>query len=833
MIQEKRDKKTGGLKGVPDTLKLRLRRKGLLVAACILAGILVWCFHPVGLFHASYSVVILDRNGELIGASIATDGQWRFPPQEKLPEKFIDAITLFEDHRFFYHPGVDPLAVIRAVVSNFRARKIVSGASTLTMQVVRLSRETPSRTLREKILEMILAFRLELTRSKEEILALYAAHAPFGGNVVGLEAASWRYFARRPDQLTWAESAMLAVLPNSPSLVHPGKSRGILLEKRNRLLDRLESTHVIDGLTCSLAKAEPLPSAPHPLPMLAPHLLSRIIQEKMGTPAVRKPGKKGEVLPGSPADIPAEINNRNRFLTSLEKTLQDRVTGIVRSHHRHLAGNGIYNAAALVLDVETNEVLAYVGNIPDFSDSEHGNFVDVVTAPRSTGSILKPFLYAAMLESGELLPSELVPDIPTRIGSFVPQNYTRTYEGAVPANMALARSMNVPAVRMLQSYGVDRFYKVLKELGMSTLHRTASGYGLTLILGGAEGTLWDITGMYGGLARTVNRHFSDPTDGTPAFSRPRYLLSQEPDYEVTGNTFLGPAASWLTLQSILEVSRPDEDRTWRNFSSSHRIAWKTGTSYGLRDGWAVGVTPRYAVGVWVGNADGEGRPGLTGISTAAPILFEIFGILDHGDWFEIPESELAEIDVCAFSGHRKGPYCAETRSLYVPLAGLKSRSCPYCRIVQCDRDLKWRVHGSCERIGRVRQENWFVLPPVLEWFYQSRHLDYKPLPQYRSDCLESAAAVETPSISLIYPRESGEIYVPVELDGTRGRTVFEAVHRNPDLQIYWHLDEEYLGVTRDIHQMALDPDPGIHVLTLVDENGEQMDQTFKVLTQIK
>jgi len=798
------------------------RRKWLIPAAAVVILFLVWCFWPSNLFQTTYSTVILDRNGNLIGASIAEDGQWRFPPRKELPEKFVQAITHYEDRRFFHHPGVDILAVLRAARSNLLQRRIVSGASTLTMQVIRLSRRVSSRTIREKMLEMILALRLELNHSKKEILALYAAHAPFGGNVVGLEAAAWRYFARRPEQLTWAESAMLAVLPNSPSLVFPGKEQKQLLVKRNRLLDKLERFGVIDRLTCSLAKAEPLPSAPHPLPMLAPHLLGRVRQERDAlTEEIKRTGRSS----GPTQTVYSRVS------TSLDGTLQERVTEIVRRHHLYLAGNGIHNAAALVLDVNTGEALAYVGNIPDFTDHDHGNFVDVVTSSRSTGSILKPLLYAAMLDSGELLPRELVPDIPTRIGSFMPENYNKTYEGAVSADKALARSRNVPAVRMLYAYGVDRFYNVLKDLGMTTLHRPASGYGLTLILGGAEGTLWDITGIYAGMARTVNSFFGDPPGRGSPFFRPGYTLGYEPDSDGRGNFVIGPAACWLTLQAMLEVSRPEEESSWRSFASSHRIAWKTGTSYGLRDGWAVGVTPRYAVGVWVGNADGEGRPGLTGIATAAPILFEIFGILDYQDWFGTPESDMVEIEVCSHSGYRAGPYCEDTERMFVPLAGLRSRSCPYCRLVQCDAERKWRVHGSCERISAVHPVSWFVLPPALEWFYRSGHADYRPLPPYRSDCAESAADAEDASVSLIYPRKNGEIYVPVELDGSRGRTVFEAVHRNPALRIYWHLDDEYLGSTVDIHQMALRPEPGFHTITLVDENGERVRQAFRVLQQ--
>ena len=820
-------KKKRERKRLKSLIRFVRRRKGILLSALALGLVLFWKCLPSSLFNTPYSTVLLDRNGELIGASIAADGQWRFPPVEEIPEKFIRSITLYEDKYFFRHPGVDITAVVRALHSNIRSQRVVSGASTLTMQVIRLSRNKHSRTLWEKIVESVLALRLELEMTKKEILALYAAHAPFGGNVVGLEAAAWRYFGRRPGQLSWAETATLAVLPNSPALIHPGKGRGALQKKRDLLLDRLEKHGVIDAVTCSLAKKEPLPPKPHPLPMLASHLHDRIKRDLALTSGDMEV-KSGPFL------------GRARVHTTLDMGLQTRVDEIIRKHHSHLAGNGIHNAAALVLDVETNQTLAYVGNIPDLSDSEHGNHVDVITSPRSTGSILKPMLYAAMLDAGEMLPHELVPDIPTRIGSFVPQNFSKTYQGAVPAHMALARSMNVPAVRMLNTYGLDRFYALLKNLGMSTLHRPAQGYGLTLILGGAEGTLWDNTGIYAGLARSVNRFFQDHKPGSSAFIQPLFrldgyggqiLLDRGPALPTDGDEPLSAAACWLALEAMLDVARPEAENAWRNFTSSRKIAWKTGTSYGLRDGWAVGVTPHYAVGVWTGNADGEGRPGLTGIATAAPILFEIFGILEHQGWFPVPEAQLTKIKVCARSGHRAGPFCAETREELVPVAGLRTRPCPYCRVVHCDAALQWQVHSGCERMAEMRSETWFVLPPTWEWYFRKKHSDYRSLPPLREDCLEAVTGASAASLSLIYPRSNGLIYIPVELDGSRGRTVFTAAHRNARTTIYWHLDEEFIGATTDIHQMALAPRPGHHTVTLVDENGERLERRFVVLSK--
>jgi len=577
----------------------------LIAVTIVLSSMFFWNCLPAALFNAPYSTVILDRNGELLGASIAADQQWRFPLATHVPDKFVQAIIGFEDRRFFQHPGVDPLAVGRAFWQNLRARHVVSGASTITMQVIRLSRPGRARTLVEKIIEMIMALRLELSASKSEILTLYATHAPFGGNVIGLEAAAWRYFGREPDKLSWGESAVLAVLPNKPALIHPGRNRGHLLKRRNALLDHLEHTGVIDSLTCKLAKSEPLPPKPVPIHRLAPHLLTRLQLE--GLPVQQ-----------DMIGAPNVFNDPFRTRTTLIKDLQVRAAEIIRRHYIDLAGNGIHNAAAVIVEVDSGRILAYIGNVHQFSKGEHGNHVDVIIAPRSTGSILKPLLFAAMLDSGELLPTELVPDIPTRLGGFAPQNYSRTYQGAVPASMALARSLNVPAVRMLQSYGVNRFYAQLKRLGLTTLHRPANDYGLSLILGGAEATLWDITGIYAGLARCVNNFYEKNASNQKIFSAPHYVwrISNDPgnsDDGFKGGPHshpagpLSPAACWLTLQAMLEVVRPGPEAAWRNFASTHKVAWKTGTSFGFRDGWAIGTSPDYTVGVWVGSSVGTGE----------------------------------------------------------------------------------------------------------------------------------------------------------------------------------------------------------------------------------
>ena len=791
-----------------------LRRRAGRLGAAALLGLALFGLVPVVQFKDPLSTVILDREGELLGASFAADGQWRFGLARTVPPRFVTAITRYEDRRFFYHPGVDPLAIARALIQNLRSGGVASGGSTLTMQVVRLSRKGQPRTYLEKIIEAILALRLETTLSKEQILGLYAAYAPMGGNAVGIDAAAWRYFGHEAARLSWAETAMLAVLPNSPALIHPGRNRPRLLAKRNRLLESLRDAGLIDAMSCELAKQEPLPPAPQPLPTLAPHLLSRV----QATAAA--PAKRWRTRDASPW-----------VRTTLKKEVQARAAEVLARHHRALEENGVGNAAALIIEVETGQVVAYLGNLPPAEGDDHGEHVDVIPAPRSTGSILKPLLFAGLLEAGEVLPGQLIPDVPTHVGAFHPENFDHAYSGAVPAERALARSLNVPAIRMLRGYGVDRFCALLRRLGMTTLTRPARDYGLALILGGAEGSLWDVTGIYAGLARTANGSAAGPTRAA-VFRPPSYLARGGVEAPSRGNDEpLHAAAAYLTLNAMLEVERPGDEQAWRAFATSQRIAWKTGTSYGFRDAWAVGVTPRYAVGVWVGNADGEGRPGLTGYSAAAPILFELFNLLPPAGWFSEPPTGLEVVDVCTQSGMRAGPHCSSTRAQLVPHPGLGSPPCAYCRLLHLDAGGSWQVHADCEPMASIHTRAWFVLPPTLETYYRRRHADYHPRPPFRPDCRAALDPAGSASLSLVYPRENGQIYVPVEMDGALGRVVFEAAHRDHEAQIFWHLDDEYQGETRDVHQMALAPPPGRHVLTLVDETGETVRRSFTVLTR--
>jgi penicillin-binding protein 1C len=786
-----------------------VKHRGKTSITLLLLFLLYWFSLPSPLFNDPTCMVLEASNGDLLGARIATDGQWRFPFNEQVPEKFSKAIIEFEDRRFYVHPGFDPLAFSRAMVQNIRSGSVVSGGSTLSMQVIRLARKGKDRTVFEKIIEVILATRLEIRYSKKEILALYASNAPFGGNVVGVDAASWRYFAKSSQNLSWSEAATLAVLPNSPALIHPGRNRDRLLKKRNRLLEQLYYEKIIDRVTLELSTEEPLPEKPHPLPRLAPHLLERVYAELFRS----TPGAK------------------TKLRTTVDLSLQQRLLQLAARRTTILKNNEINNLAILVLEVETGNVLAYIGNAPGTGE-DHGESVDIIKAPRSTGSIMKPLLYAMMLQDGQILPNSLIPDIPTQLGGYRPENYLETYDGVVSAKMAVARSLNVPFVRMLQNYGLEKFHFNLKKLGLTTLNKPPAHYGLTLVLGGAEGNLWDLTNVYAYMARTLGHFYSyngmyHPHD----LKKANYELKQESTVSAGKNLqknpiFCSADAVWFAFEAMEELERPTSEGDWQRFESGNKIAWKTGTSFGFRDAWAIGVTPKYAVGIWVGNADGEGRPGLIGVYTAAPILFDVFDLLPRSIWFNPPYDAMKKVVVCKKSGYLSLDIC-EKDTIWATGNSLNAPPCPYHQMIALDKSGKWRVSADCMNPLDILLTPWFVLPPVEEYYYKTKTPDYKLLPPFLKGCGNQEESHNP--LQIIYPKVSTKIYVPVELDGKLSKTVFKATHRKPQAIIHWHIDQEYIGSTKTFHEIELSPLAGKHLLTLVDESGNRLQTEFEIL----
>ncbi len=773
---------------------MRLKKKYLLLFIAL--TFFVFCL-PTKLFNDPYSKVVNDNEGNLLSAKIAKDGQWRFPVNDTIPVRFKKCLINFEDKRFYNHIGVDVLAIGESAKVNISKGKIKRGGSTLTMQLMRLSRKSNDRNFLNKFIEIILALRYELSHSKEDILKMYASHAPFGSNVVGIEAASWRYFGKKTSQLSWAESAVLAVLPNAPSLMHLSKNRALLLKKRNRLLLSMRNEAIISKEEYELAILESIPPAPLDLPVFAPHLLASHTNNYM---------------------------NSNTSRSSIDRSIQAMASQVLDMHYRSNVQEEISNGAILILDTQSGEVLAYIGNTSDSKEK----YVDMVMGKRSSGSILKPILFAAMQDEGLLTPQQLMHDIPVNLNGFIPQNFDRKYRGAIKADEALSQSLNIPFVLGLKSYGTEKFINVLNKLKINSINKSESHYGLSLILGGAEVNLWEMCGAYAYMGRSLSNYSTLQSQyNIQDIHNPIVFPKKNAEKKLS---FLYPILSagaiYNTFEALSKLQRPDEDGNWQYFSSSSKIAWKTGTSFGHKDAWAIGVTPKYTIGVWIGNASGEGRAELTGAVKAAPVLFDLFNRLPYSSWFNKPWDGLQKQNICKESGHVASPYCSAIDSSYLA-PSLTHQVCPYHKNIYTNLENTERVSPECCHCeGKL--SSWFELPVNVAYYYKNYHAEYKNLPPYASACAELNNST-TKQIDIIYPSTHAKIFIPKNINSDKENLVVKATSTAADATLFWHLDEDFIGTTSGEHSIALTSEIGEHKLTITDKIGNRVVRKFWIV----
>jgi len=759
------------------------------LATTILSILAVYLAIPMPRFADTHSTVVLDHQGRILRAFLSADGQWRFPPDPgyRVPKPLLACVLMYEDRRFPFHNGVDPRAALRALLQNTRHMRFVEGGSTLTMQTVRLAGRRP-RTLLNKLLEALQAVKLELQWPKSRILNTYLNHAPYGGNVQGIHAAAMRYFGKPPRRLTWSEAATLAVLPNSPGLISPVMNREKLRDKRNRLLLSLENEAIIPPTVARLAREEPLPLRLHSFQVAGAHWSQHFHEN------------------------PATRGGINR--TSLDITIQQLVEKEVSAHADKIRREGIRQVAAVVLDTGSAAVKAYVGSADFFDFAAHGP-IDGAAAPRSTGSILKPFLFALAMDAGLILPRTWIHDIPTFYGAFSPANADRGYSGLVTARDALIRSLNVPAVRLLNLYGTDRLHRFLKNAGLSTLFRDPDDYGLTLILGGGEARLIELAALYRGLGANGKFH--------------PVLTVAEHGSERFHPQLISPQACHLTLEILRGLKRPGSEYYWQQFSSSRPVAWKTGTSYGQRDGWSLGLTPAWTIGIWAGNFTGEGNPHLTGAGTAAPLMFQLFNSLpagNHPPWFSRKELEFQTLELCRESGFRAGPDCPATVTAEAPLRARPLPVCPYHRRVFLTLDEKHQVCSRCWTPGEYKSAVRLVLPAEVVQFMRNRGLSYDPLPPHLPEC---PTVPSGHSLRFVYPEPGAHVMIPRDFMGVRQRITITVAHRAAAARVFWYVDGEYRGETRGTHKKALFLEPGRHRIVVMDDEGNQQERRLLVI----
>ena len=717
-------------------------------------------------------------------AGISKDQQWRIACKGQMPAKLATAIRLFEDQYFYYHPGVNVISLVKALKSNVKAGRIVRGGSTLTMQLARIYYKNQKRTYLQKIKEILLAFAIELRYSKDQILNLYGQYAPFGGNIIGYCAASRFYYDKNPDLLSWSEAVTLAVLPNAPSDIYPGRGQKILIKKRNGLLKKLLDKKIVDSLTYRLSIRQKVPVRKNNFPNLTPHLLPLL----------------------------SEINkDDNKYITTIDFSLQKGATRVVNNYSTRYSARGIDNMAVLILR-NTGEVAAYVAN-SKCQSKECGSKVDIIRSDRSPGSILKPFLYGACLDAGIITRQSLLMDIPSFYNGFSPKNYDRKFRGIVKVDDALTQSLNVPAVNLLAKYGIDAFLNDLEKMKIANQGKTADYYGLSLILGGSEVTMWDIGRAYMNLARiSMKKKAIDIT-----------FLKENKKEPVVDDFPISTGAAWQILDILKGVNRPEEQDGWQYFSGQHTVSWKTGTSYGYRDAWSVGVTKDYTVVIWVGNADGEGVKGLTGIKKAAPVLFSIFDLLPVSEEIEEPLNAFKPKNICSESGFTATDACESKDNVYVPKNSHNLPLCRFHRLLTVDESERYTVPAGCN-LENTKQKSFFILNPIANSYYKKyRGKEYLSPPVY------PGCEVEKSRIAILYPPQNAEILLPKDIDNTKRHLICSAATSTGVDSLFWFLDDEIISVTRSQHKIEIDAGIGNHKITILAPSGTSKTHIFKIV----
>lgn len=763
-----------------------MRKIFLIGIATVVVGFVIYLAVPLSQ-HLSrdYSQVILAKDSTFLRVFLNKDEQWCLPPQlnPEIPKKLEKAALTYEDQYFYAHLGVNPIALSRAAYLNIKHGRVVSGGSTITMQLARMIRDKP-RTIWQKITEIFLAIKIETRYSKKEILKEYLDHAPYGSNVRGYLAASYRFFDKEPSQLSWAEAATLAVLPNAPGIIFPSKNQDELRNKRNGLLLKLLEKELIDQETFELALLESVPSRIIAFPLSAPHLTEQIHRE----------------------------NQLSIVRTTIDQTIQYETNFFVKQHSAQMRQMGVANACALVVNNKTGEVASYVGS-QDFDDLEEEGRVDGILASRSPGSILKPFLYALAIDDGLILPQTLIKDVPTYFSSFSPSNASEQFSGIVPASKALIYSLNIPAVRLLNAYGVHKFYNVLEAAGIRTLFRSADDYGLPLILGGSEVTPWDMAKLYSGMANGGN--FRDIT----------YLVGAELGYE---QSLLSPGASFLILDEMKELIRPGLEFYWKKYGNQRPIAWKTGTSFGHKDAWAVGATPDWTIIVWVGNFDGQSNKNLSGMRSAGPLLFNILNVLpkpEEESWFEADEGDFVTVKTCKETGFYAGEYCPEPIDTSAPKNMKPIKICPFHQSFLVDEKQDQAVCSHCWS-GRQIAKDYLSYPPDVSYYVRKNGGIIHQVPQHNPSC---PTRQDHDVVRIIYPLNQANIFVTKDFDGTYQPVVSRVASRFPDREIFWYLDESFLGSTIDKLTLPLKLKAGDHTLTVMDTEGNRDRVKFSVM----
>jgi penicillin-binding protein 1C len=756
----------------------RLKIFGVVVVGVCLSFLLAnWVFPLPD--RIEYSTIITDDKGEVVHAFLTRDQQWRMKTElSEISPLLRKTIVEKEDKYFYYHPGVNLLAMVRALGRNILHMRRTSGASTITMQVAR-ALEPKKRTYWNKIVEVFRAEQLEWKYSKGEILQMYLNVVPYGGNIQGVKAASILYFKKNPDHLSLAEITALSIIPNRPSSLVMGRNNDRIVEERNKWLQRWERERVFTAHEIEDALAEPLTATRGVIPAYMPQLSLKL--KKRGGPIVH---------------------------STIQLNTQLKVEKLVRDYSRTLALKNIHNAAVVVIDNRTHRVVSYVGSA-DFHDALNAGQVNGAAAVREPGSTLKPLLYGLCIDQGLLTPKRTITDVPVNYDGYAPENYDKRFNGYVTMEYALEHSLNIPAVKSLKALGKDKLIEKLSKCDFRQIDRDRKKLGLSIILGGCGATLEEMTGLYSIFAN----------EGV--YLRPRYTTT---DSAGMGERILSPAAVFMINETLSKVNRPDFPLNWQATLHLPKIAWKTGTSYGRRDAWSIGYNKHFTVGVWAGNFSGLGVPELSGANVATPLLFTVFNTIDYDDdaaWFAKPEDCDVRM-VCSETGLPPDGFCRNlVTDYFIPLVST-ARKCDNRQEVFLSADGKLSYCRSCLPPGGYKKKWFTVVPPEMKEYYDANHITYDLVPPHNPECekvfKEGGPVVTSPA--------NGSEYLINRKDPEP--LLLRCRVTNDVAKVYWYINDKFYRSGDAGEKAFFMPDEGPVKISCTDDKGRNRNVWIRV-----
>lgn len=755
---------------------LRYLRKAVLIL--LFSFLFFFLLNLLFPLHADveYSQIVTAKDGTVLNAFLTSDDKWRMMTElDEITPDMQKAIVFKEDRYFYLHPGVNPFSVVRALFNNLISGRRTSGASTITMQVARLL-EPKNRTYSNKAIEMFRALQIDMLYSKEEILQLYLNLVPYGGNIEGVKAASVLYLEKTPAVLSLAELTALSIIPNRPTSLRPGINNDVIIQERNKWLERFRKAHLFPNEIIDDAEHEPFTAFRTQGPQLARHFSTRMKLNYPGVPIVK-----------------TNLNTEMQLQT--EKQVSDYVA--------HLWSLDIHNGAAIIIDNKTHEVLAYVGSANFFDTYDDGQ-VDGVQAVRSPGSTLKPLLYAMAFDAGIATPQSIIADVPVNYSGYSPENYDEDYHGNVSIEFALSHSLNVPAVKTLGELGLDPFINALSKAHFSSIEKNRNKLGLSVVLGGCGVTLEQLTNLYAAFANKGK------------YTSARWLQS---DHDTSVVQIISDAAAFMTTDILTQLTRPDLPNYYQNAKNIPLIAWKTGTSYGRKDAWSIGYNDDYTVGVWVGNFSGKGVPELSGANVATPLLFNLFNAVEKNndrDWNRMP----ASVDfryVCSESGKIPAEFCENQIMDYFIPGVSPNEKCDHLISVKVAENEKFSYCTTCLPATGYKEKMYHNYSPEIIAWMQSKNIPAELIPPHNPSCervfSEGAPVINSPVNGLDYM-----------IDKLDKEKIMLSANVSADVKtVFWYINDKLFTQSEAGKPVFIEPVEGDMKISCSDDKGRNTD----------